>query len=508
MTIPDELVTPLSTLQLLIGTFESATPDSLLTDLYALTQSHPELSGDYTTHVMSHLQDLIAFKAAHPAELTDAEALELYDTLGLGELTGLRLSEEAMKLVRETDLSASPVVVPLSAVASAVGPGDEGYTPGYEAYAYYDGVQAVKVSVYAAAGANGTSVVRAAKEIAAELSTDTVTVSLTDDSSEFISDSVSNVLVSMLIGGVLAVVVIFLFLKKVKPSLIISVTMPLSVLGALFFLFAMGITLNMVSLGGLAVGIGMLVDNSIVVTEAVSKRRELGDRPFLAAVNGTAEVAGALVGSTLTTVCVFVPILFVGGLCAEIFTDLAWAVIWSLAFSLLVAVTVIPALYVLFSRDRKLLSGSFLECKAALAADEAARAAAPEAAPEATAAPAAPEARAPGKRRRARWRDRASPARRAAGDAKAAKARGRRRRDNAGRERAVRQAAARRGATPRGGRRRGDMPVRGEHRAAVHHGYGVPALRGQGAGGGQPELLRARPRWTRRRRTPPRWQAP
>lgn len=392
VTIPDELVTPLSTLQLFIGTFESATPDSLLADLYALTQSHPELSGDYTTHVMSHLQDLIAFKAAHPAKLTDAEALELYDTLELGELTGLRLSEEAMKLVRETDLSASPVVVPLSAVASAVGPGDEGYTPGYEAYAYYDGVQAVKVSVYAAAGANGTSVVRAAKEIAAELSTDTVTVSLTDDSSEFISDSVSNVLVSMLIGGVLAVVVIFLFLKKVKPSLIISVTMPLSVLGALFFLFAMGITLNMVSLGGLAVGIGMLVDNSIVVTEAVSKRRELGDRPFLAAVNGTAEVAGALVGSTLTTVCVFVPILFVGGLCAEIFTDLAWAVIWSLAFSLLVAVTVIPALYVLFSRDRKLLSGSFLECKAALAADEAARAAAPEAAPESTAAPAAPEA--------------------------------------------------------------------------------------------------------------------
>jgi len=88
----------------------------------------------------------------------------------------------------------------------------------------------------------------------------------------------------------------------------------------------------MVSLGGLAVGIGMLVDNSIVVIEAITKHRDTGKSAYVSAVDGTAEVGGALFGSTLTTVCVFIPILFIGGLTAEIFTDLAYAVVFSLEF--------------------------------------------------------------------------------------------------------------------------------------------------------------------------------
>ena len=105
--------------------------------------------------------------------------------------------------------------------------------------------------------------------------------------------------------------------EKVRTSLIVAITMPLSVLAALICLFLMGITLNMVSLGGLAVGIGMLVDNSIVVIESISKHRDMDKTAFEAAVDGTAEVGGALFGSTLTTVCVFIPIIFRAGLQAK-----------------------------------------------------------------------------------------------------------------------------------------------------------------------------------------------
>lgn len=129
--------------------------------------------------------------------------------------------------------------------------------------------------------------------------------------------------------------------------------MPLSVLAAIAALYLLGVTFNMVSLGGLAVGIGMLVDNSIVVIESITKRRDKGEEAFESACRGTLDVAGSLFASTLTTVCVFVPILFITGLTRECFADLAYAVMLSLAFSLLVALTVIPSLYYLVCRMRK-----------------------------------------------------------------------------------------------------------------------------------------------------------
>lgn len=324
-------------------------------------------------HYADNARVLREFKAEHPSVLTAEESYELYGALDLSDVTDMELTPGLVELMRGKDFSADGAgTVRIGDIATVVGPGDEGYAPSYDAYAYLDGVQGVKVSVFAAQGANGAEIVRRIKDIISETEfSEGVRVVLTDDQSEFISDSVSGVLVSMIIGGVLAVLVIYVFLRKVKPSLIISVTMPLSVLSALLLLALLGVTLNMVSLGGLAVGIGMLVDNSIVVIEAISKRRDAGDRPYRAAVLGTAEVAGALVGSTLTTVCAFIPIMFVGGLCAEIFTDMAWAVIWSLTFSLLVAVTVIPTMYVLFSPDGRLLRGGNL-AKAELKKEDAA----------------------------------------------------------------------------------------------------------------------------------------
>lgn len=223
-----------------------------------------------------------------------------------------------------------------------------------ESYSYYNDHLAVILEVYGKSGSNTSQIVKNVKSIINENSQKDINVTLLDDQAEFIDDSISNVLSSILIGGVLAILVIFFFLIKVRSSLVIAITMPLSVLTALIVLYVKGITLNMVSLGGLAVGIGMLVDNSIVVIEAITKRRENDHMDVAsAALHGTMDVAGSLFASTLTTVCVFIPIMFTKGLTKEIFTDLSWAVILSLTFSLLVAILVIPSLYALFCKGKK-----------------------------------------------------------------------------------------------------------------------------------------------------------
>lgn len=288
---------------------------------------------------------------------------DLYNDLVLDDVLEVTLSVDLIGFILDTDLSdlttaadgSSVLVVSVGDIANVT------ETEEYSSYAYYYGgemnvTSGIIINIYKSNGANSSAVVSAVKQVYEAMAGEegfSVQVSLLDDQSEFISDSISNVLVSMLIGGLLAVIIIFVFLKKIKPSLIIAVTMPLSVLAALICMFAMGITLNMVSLGGLAVGIGMLVDNSIVVIEAISKHRDMGKTAYRAAVDGCCEVGGALIGSTITTVCVFIPILFSGGLTGEIFADLAWAVIFSLSFSLLVAVTVIPTLYSLLNGGDK-----------------------------------------------------------------------------------------------------------------------------------------------------------
>ncbi|MBD5631645.1 MAG: efflux RND transporter permease subunit [Clostridia bacterium] len=293
-------------------------------------------------------------------EITAAEFNALYRDLKLEGVFEFKLSEPLFDFILKTDFSGETLVTSVAEIATVK------LEDSFSSYVYFGdgGAKVIKgtiIEVYKSNGANASAVVDAVKKTYTEYLGSSQSygakIMLLDDQSEFISDSISNVLVSMLIGGVLAILIIFVFLKKVRSSLIIAVTMPLSVLAALICLSLMGITLNMVSLGGLAVGIGMLVDNSIVVIESITKHREMDKTAYEAAVDGTTEVGGALFGSTLTTVCVFIPIIFSGGLTGEIFTDLSWAVIFSLTFSLLVAVTVIPTLYSLFSGERSLLKG-------------------------------------------------------------------------------------------------------------------------------------------------------
>ena len=275
----------------------------------------------------------------------DGELIDLYNRLGLdGDTFGITPTPDTVRFIRITDFTenASSLIVPVAYV------GKVQTLTTYDAYSQYNGRLAVALEVYAVSDANTTAVVTAVKKAIADVKGAggvSGEIVLLDDKAEFINDSIMNVLTSIIIGGVLAVLVIYLFVGKIGSSLVVSITMPLSVLVALLGLWAMGISLNMVSLGGLAVGIGMLVDNSIVVLESITKRRDRGESVFDSCLNGTREVAGSLLASTLTNICVFFPILFAKGLTREIFYDLVWAVLFSIVMSLIVAVTVIPSLY-------------------------------------------------------------------------------------------------------------------------------------------------------------------
>ncbi len=161
---------------------------------------------------------------------------------------------------------------------------------------------------------------------------------------DFIHMAISSVVQNLLIGAALAILILFLFLRDLRPTLIVGISIPVSVLFALVLMYFSGVTMNVISMSGLAIGIGMLVDNSIVVIENIYRLRSDGVPVREAAVQGVKEVAGAITASTLTTICVFVPILFVQGLTRQIFMDMVLTVTYSLLASLIVAMTVIPAM--------------------------------------------------------------------------------------------------------------------------------------------------------------------
>jgi len=164
------------------------------------------------------------------------------------------------------------------------------------------------------------------------------------DQSVFIRASLSEVSSAALVGGLLAVLMLYLFLGSGYPTFIIALAIPLSIAVTFAPLKLFGVSLNVMSLGGLALGVGMLVDNSVVVLESIYRCREEGDAVVAAALRGTREVGAAVVASTLTTVAVFFPIVFVEGVAGQVFGDLALAVVFSLLASLLVALFVVPML--------------------------------------------------------------------------------------------------------------------------------------------------------------------
>jgi len=171
-----------------------------------------------------------------------------------------------------------------------------------------------------------------------------VDLKLISDPSRFIKRAIEEVRSTALYGGMLALLVLFFFLRDLKSTAIIGISIPVSILVTFIPMFLFDVSLNLMSLGGLALGIGMLVDNSIVVLESIFRCREEGDGVLEASNRGTQEVAAAITASTLTTVAVFFPIVFVKGIAGQLFNDLALTVTFSLLASLLVALYLIPML--------------------------------------------------------------------------------------------------------------------------------------------------------------------
>ena len=180
---------------------------------------------------------------------------------------------------------------------------------------------------------------------------------------DYIYMIVDSILNSLLLGAVFAVLVLLLFLRDLRPTFITLCSIPLSVVFAIVLMYFSGVTLNMISLSGLAVSVGMLVDNSVVVIENIYRLRSKGATVIQAAVHGAKQVAAAVTASTLTTVCVFLPIVFVEGITKQLFTDLALTMTYALMASLLVSLTLVPAMASGMLRKERTIKPGLLETK-------------------------------------------------------------------------------------------------------------------------------------------------
>ncbi len=218
--------------------------------------------------------------------------------------------------------------------------------PDIRHYVGVNGKDALRLIMFKQSGSNTVKVSDAVWTEVDAIHADypSIRIDKTMDTADFINAAIRNVQSAAAVGGVLAVVVLLLFLRSLTSTMIIGVAIPISVVATFALMYFNGFTLNTVSFGGLALGVGMLVDNAIVVLENIYRHREAGKPPMKAALVGSREVAMAITASTFTTIAVFVPVLFIGGYAAQQFQQLAYVVSFSLLCSLAVALTVVPAL--------------------------------------------------------------------------------------------------------------------------------------------------------------------
>ncbi len=217
-----------------------------------------------------------------------------------------------------------------------------------------DGRPGIRLSVRKQSGANTVAVARAVKEEIARINRDFPDVSIWPiiDTSTFIERSINNVQTAAISGSILAILVLFLFLRNLRSTFIIGLSIPIAVIATFALMYVNDFTLNTMSFGGLALGVGMLVDNAIVVLENIFRHREGGKSAEAAAIDGSREVTTAIIASTLTTVAVFIPLVFLTGMSGIMFKQLAYVIAFSLTCSLLVALTVIPVLCSRYLRIR------------------------------------------------------------------------------------------------------------------------------------------------------------
>ena len=224
-----------------------------------------------------------------------------------------------------------------------------------EAITRVRGRESVELAVYKEGDANTVQVAdrvdRRLESLRESLPEDIELVKIYDQST-FISSAVSDVRNAAILGGLIAVLVLYGFLQDARATTIVGIAIPVSVVGTFLLMYTNDISLNVMSLGGIALAVGMLVDNSIVVLENIVRKREQGEDVLEAARSGTTEVGSAVVAATLTTIAVFFPMVFISGVAGELFRDQALTVTFALVFSLIVALTLIPMLASLGTRSR------------------------------------------------------------------------------------------------------------------------------------------------------------
>ena len=215
-----------------------------------------------------------------------------------------------------------------------------------ETYANINGNDGVMISLQKSSVSSTTEVTKNIGKTIDDImkENDKVNITTLMDQGIYIEMIIDSVLDNLIFGGALAIIVLLLFLKSFKPTIIIALSIPISLFVSMVLMYFSNITLNIISLSGLSLGVGMLVDNSIVVIENISKMREKGMSAAKASVYGARQVSGAIFASTLTTICVFLPIVFADGMTKQIFTDMGLTIGYSLLASLIVSLTVVPAM--------------------------------------------------------------------------------------------------------------------------------------------------------------------
>jgi len=209
-----------------------------------------------------------------------------------------------------------------------------------------NGNPGVRLRVSKQSGQNTVAIADAVRAEVARINTEIpgLKLSVLDDSSIFINRSIASVQEAAILGAILVVAIIFLFLRNLRSTLIICTSIPISIIGTFALLYFGGFTLNTMTFGGLALGVGMIVDASIVVLENTYRHMEKGKDRMQASIDGSEEVWSAILASTLTHVAVFVPLLFLSGVSSILFKQLSYVVMFSLSMSLFVAVTIVPVL--------------------------------------------------------------------------------------------------------------------------------------------------------------------
>jgi len=224
-----------------------------------------------------------------------------------------------------------------------------------EAITRVRGQESVELAVYKEGDANTVQVSKRIEQrieaLREDLPDDIELVKIYDQST-FISSAVNDVRLAAILGGLIAIFVLYGFLRDARSTTIVGIAIPVSVIGTFLLMYTNDISLNIMSLGGIALAVGMLVDNSIVVLENIVRKREQGEGILEAAQNGTSEVGSAVVAATLTTIAVFFPMVFISGVAGQLFRDQALTVTFALVFSLIVALTLIPMLASVGARGR------------------------------------------------------------------------------------------------------------------------------------------------------------